>query len=85
MRATVWRFQGVARGVLPQEDVGRISEVFVDKCGWGRVACCRGCSQLVHVAAELLDEAGCLDLRGSWYQELPRDPQGLAIDELCCG
>jgi hypothetical protein len=37
------------------------------------------------VAAELLDEAGCLDLRGSWYQELTRDPQGLVIDELCCG
>jgi hypothetical protein len=84
VRATVWRFQGVACGVLSQEDVGRISEVLVDECGWGSVACCRGWSQLVHFAAELLDETGCLDLRGSLYKELARDTQGLAIDELCC-
>jgi len=85
VRATVWRFQGAACGVLSQEDVGRVSEVLVDECGWGAVACCRDWSQLVHVAAEPLDEAGCLDIRGSWYQELTRDPQGLAIDVLCCG
>ena len=57
----------------------------MDEYGWRRVACCRGCSQLVHMAAELLDEARCLDLRGSWYQELNRDSQMLAIDEISCG
>jgi hypothetical protein len=48
------------------------------------MASSRGWPQLVHVAAELLDEEGCLDLRGGWYQELTGDPQGLAIDQICC-
>jgi hypothetical protein len=34
------------------------------------------------VAAELLYEDGCLDLRRGWYEELTENPQGLAIDEL---
>jgi hypothetical protein len=55
MRATVWRFQGAACGALSEEDVGRISGVLVEECGWGRLACCRGWSQLVHLAVELLD------------------------------
>jgi len=49
------------------------------------MACCRGWAQLVHVAAELLNEDGCLDLRGGWNEELTGNTQGLAIDKLCCG
>jgi len=49
------------------------------------MACCWGRSQLVHVAAEVLYEGRCPDLRGGWYQELTGNPQGLAIDEFCCG
>ena len=85
MRAAVWWLQGAACGVPPQEHVGRIPEILVDECGWGCMACCWGLSQLVHVVAELLYEGGCFDLRGGWYKELPGDPQGLAIDELCRG
>jgi hypothetical protein len=85
VRAAVWWFQGATCGVLPQEDVGRVPEILVDESGRGCVACCWGWSQLVHVVAELLYEGGCLDLWGGWYQELAADPQGLTINELCCG
>jgi len=44
VRATVWRFQGTTWGILSQKDMCRVSEVLVDQCGWGRVACCRGWS-----------------------------------------
>jgi len=46
------------------------------------VACCWGWLQLVHAAAELLYEGGCLDLHGDWYEELAGDLQGLAKDEF---
>jgi hypothetical protein len=83
--ATVWWFQCAAYGVLPQEYVGQVPEIPVEKCGQGCVVCCWGSSQLVHVAAELLFEDVCLDLWGGWNQELTRNMQGLAIDKLCCG
>ena len=41
-----------------------------------------GCSQLVHVAAELLYEGECLDIRTGRYKELIGDTQALAVDEL---
>jgi hypothetical protein len=37
-------------GVLPQEDVARIPEAFVDEYGREYVACCQGGAQLAHVA-----------------------------------
>lgn len=46
--------------------------VAVDEHGRGRMAFCRGWSQLVRGAAELLYEDGWLDLRGDWCQELAR-------------
>ena len=72
-------------GILPQEYVGRVPVVLVDECGLGCVACCWGFSQLVHLAAELLYESGCLDLRGGWCKKLTGDTQELGIDELCRG
>ena len=56
--------QGAACCILPQE------------CGRGCVACCWSWSQLVHVAAELLYEGGCLDLRGGWCKELTGKRRG---------
>jgi hypothetical protein len=85
LRTAVRWLQGTAYGVLPQEYVGRVPEIFVDESGWGCVVCSWGWSQVVHVAAQVLYEEGCLDLRGSWYQELTGDSQGLVVDELCCG
>jgi len=75
----------VAYGVLPQEDVGQVSEVFVDEGGRRCMPCCWAWAQLVLVAAELLHEHGCFDLRGGWNQELSGDPKGLVIDELSRG
>jgi len=85
MRASVWWLQGTAYGILPQEHVGRVPEVFVNECGWGCMACCWGWPQLVHVTAELLYEGGCFGPRGGWYKEFTGDPQRLAIDKLCRG
>jgi hypothetical protein len=48
------------------------------------MASCRGCSELLHVAAELLNEGRLFCLLGGWHQELPGDTYGLSIDELCC-
>ena len=75
----------MAYGILPQEHVGRVPEVFVNECGWRCMACCWGWPQLVHVTAELLYEGLCFDPRGGWYKEFTGDPQRLAIDKLCRG
>jgi len=82
--AALW-LQSAAYGVLSREYVGRVPEILVDEWGRGCVAGCWGRSQLVHVSAKMLYEGGCFDLSGGWYQKLTGNPQGLAIDELCCG
>ena len=60
VRASVWWLQGAAYDVLPQEYVGRFRQILVDEFGRGCMACCRGWSQPVYVAAELLYEDGWL-------------------------
>jgi hypothetical protein len=83
--AAVGWLEGTADSVLPQEDVGGIREVLVDKGSRGCMTSCWDGSQLGHVVAKLLYEGGCFDPLGNCYQQFFKEVERFSVNEFCCG